>query len=103
MFRLKQLHEGLIGLYWRNFFGPPFVKLFGTRLDALPPDTVFKVGGTTVVQPYPLPEGALTPAGAERERELIAKLGAQAFYDHRREAPPSLRPELPLTDRPPGN
>lgn len=96
--RVKRLDQGLIGLFWRNFFGPPLQRLFGERLVSLPPDTVSQVGGITVVQPYPLPEDALTPEGAAREKELIAKLGPECFYDHSREALPTRVPDLPPVD-----
>ena len=35
-FTVRDYSEGLAGLYWRNFFGPPFVRMFGERLASLP-------------------------------------------------------------------
>jgi hypothetical protein len=35
---LRDYSEGLAGLFWRNFFGPPFVQLFGRRLEGLAPE-----------------------------------------------------------------
>ena len=37
-FTVRDPSEGLAGLFWRNFFGPPFVRMFGDRLLSLPPD-----------------------------------------------------------------
>ncbi|MDY7227742.1 hypothetical protein [Hyalangium rubrum] len=87
--------EGLAGLFWRNFFGPPFVSMFGERLDTLPGEFKQDLGqGTILVQPYALPTQAGTPEGAEHERQLIAHLGADCFYDHTRHSLPPRRPAL---------
>jgi hypothetical protein len=87
--------EGLVGLYWRNFFGPPFVKMFGARLATLPAQFKQELGGGIVlVQPYELPTQAGTAEGDEVERRLIAHLGPECFYDHQRHLKPSRVPEL---------
>ncbi|NPC86744.1 hypothetical protein HPC49_52245, partial [Pyxidicoccus fallax] len=53
-FTVRDPSEGLAGLFWRNFFGPPFTRMFGDRLRSLPPDTVQDLGdGRVLVQPYP--------------------------------------------------
>ncbi len=89
--------EGLAGLYWRNFFGPPFVRMFGDRLQSLPPDTHQELGGGRVlVQPYALPTQAMTPEGDAAEQRLITVLGPECFYDHPRHRKPTRLPELSL-------
>ncbi|HSP80099.1 MAG TPA: hypothetical protein VLQ93_16330 [Myxococcaceae bacterium] len=48
--------------FWRNFYGAPFVRMFGERLEALPPECRRAFGEDLVlVQPYELP----TEAGSE--------------------------------------
>jgi hypothetical protein len=87
--------EGLAGLYWRNFFGAPFLRLFGDRLDTLPPECRQELSDELVlVQPYELPTQAGTPEGDARERQLISLLGPECFYDHQRHVKPARRPEL---------
>ena len=96
-FTVRGYGEGLAGLFWRNVFGPPFVRMFGERLATLPSDVRRELGGGLVlVQPYELPTQAGTPEAAARERELIAHLGPECFYDHERHTPPTRRPQLPL-------
>ncbi|HLL52992.1 MAG TPA: hypothetical protein VK447_05560 [Myxococcaceae bacterium] len=93
---VRDYSEGLAGLYWRNFFGPPFVRMFGERLQALPPEHRRDLGdGIVLVEPYPLPGDAETEAGKARERALIEQLGPECFYDHERHVLPTRRPELP--------
>jgi len=93
---VRDYSEGLAGLYWRNFFGPPFVELFGDRLNALPQDCVRDLGdGIVLVEPYALPSDAETDAGRAREQELIAQLGSDCFYDHVHHVMPARRPKVP--------
>ena len=92
---VRDYSQGLAGLFWRNFFGPPFVRMFGERLDSLAGE--FKqqlAGGIVLVQPYELPTQAGTPEGDARERQLIAHLGPECFYDHQRHLKPTRVPEL---------
>jgi hypothetical protein len=94
-FTVRDYGEGLPGLFWRNFFGPPFMRLFGQRLEALPPDCVQRLGDDLVlVQPYENPSEAGSAEADARERELIALLGPECFYDHERRQPPTRRPVL---------
>ncbi len=94
-FTVRDYSEGLAGLFWRNFFGPPFVRLFGERLASLPADSRTTLGEELVlVQPYELPGEAGTEAGQARERDLIAQLGPECFYDHAHHTPPTRRPFL---------
>ncbi len=87
--------EGLTGLFWRNFFGPPFVEMFGERLRTLPSEVKQDLDeGIVLVQAYELPTEAGTAEGIERERQLIAHLGPECFYDHERHLKPSRRPRL---------
>ena len=87
--------EGLAGLFWRNFYGPPFVRMFGERLGALPPECRRPLGEDIVlVQPYELPTQAGTESGTARERELISLLGPECFYDHEHHTLPTRRPVL---------
>jgi hypothetical protein len=88
--------EGLPGVFWRNFYGPLFVRMFGERLDAVPAELKENLGdGIVLVQPYELPTQAGTPDGIERERQLIALLGPECFYDHERHVKPTHVPDLP--------
>jgi hypothetical protein len=94
-FTLRDYSEGLPGLVWRNFFGPPFVQMFGERLTSLPSEFKQDLGGGIVlVQPYELPTEAGTPEAAARERELISHLGPECFYDHERHLKPTRVPDL---------
>lgn len=94
-FTVRDYSEGLAGLFWRNFFGPPFTRMFGERLSALPaPSKQDLGGGIVLVQPYELPTQAGTPEGLAAERQLISQLGAECFYDHERQLKPTRRPEL---------
>jgi hypothetical protein len=97
-FTVRNYSEGLAGLFWRNFFGPPFVHMFGERLASLPEDCRRPLGdGLVLVQPYELPSDAGTEHGDARERSLIAHLGPECFYDHVRQLKPS---RLPLLEPP---
>lgn len=100
-FTVRDYSEGLAGLFWRNFLGPPFVRLFGERLAALPPECRTPLGEDLVlVQPYALPTEAGTESGEARERELITQLGPECFYDHVRHTPPTRRPVLEHLSKP---
>jgi hypothetical protein len=94
-FTVRNPTEGLAGLYWRNFFGPPFVRMFGDRLRVLPPDVSRELGdGLVLVQPYALPTQAMTPEGDAAEERLITVLGPECFYDHQHHRKPTRVPEL---------
>ncbi|MFY0525013.1 hypothetical protein ACN28I_18280 [Archangium gephyra] len=100
-FTVRDYSEGLPGLVWRNFYGPPFVRMFGERFDALPPGCRNVFGEDIVlVQPYELPTEAGTEAGTARERELISLLGPECFYDHERRTLPARRPVLDTLGQP---
>jgi len=95
-FTVRDPSEGLPGLLWRNFFGPPFVDLFGERLATLPAEFKQELGdGIVLVQPYELPTQAGTPEGLARERQLIEHLGPECFYDHEHHRKPTRLPKLP--------
>jgi hypothetical protein len=47
------------------------------------------------VQPYELPTQAGTPEGEARERQIIAHLGPECFYDHERHLKPTRVLDLP--------
>jgi hypothetical protein len=92
---VRDYSEGLAGLYWRNFLGAPFLKLFGDRLDALPAECRQELGDDLVlVQPYELPTQAGTHEGDARERQLIALLGPECFYDPEHHTKPTRRPSF---------
>jgi hypothetical protein len=100
-FTVRDYSEGLPGLVWRNFYGPPFVRMFGERFDALPSGCRNVFGEDIVlVQPYELPTEAGTEAGTARERELISLLGPECFYDHERRTLPAHRPVLDTLGQP---
>lgn len=102
-FTVRDYSEGLAGLFWRNFFGPPYVRMFGDRLRSLPPDVCTDLGDDIVlVQPYPLPGDADTEQGKIRERQLIQHLGPECFYDHERQLLPTRRPDVSSLPRPQG-
>ncbi|RKH98415.1 hypothetical protein D7Y13_28755 [Corallococcus praedator] len=95
VFNVRDYSEGLDGLFWRNIFGAPFVKLFGARLDAIPPEQRQALdGGLVLVQPYELPTQAMTPDGDAAEARLIATLGPASFYDHQTNAMPLRVPDV---------
>jgi len=95
-YTLRDYSEGLTGVFWRNFYGPPFVQLFGERLTTLPGEFKQDLGdGIVLVQPYELPTQAGTPEGDARERQIIAHLGPECFYDHERHLKPTRVPDLP--------
>jgi hypothetical protein len=92
---VRDYSEGLAGLYWRNFLGAPFLRLFGDRLDTLPTECRQELGDDIMlVQPYELPIRAETPEGNARERQLISLLGPECFYDHEHHVKPTRRPVL---------
>lgn len=94
-FTVRDYGEGLAGLFWRNFFGPPFVRLFGERLASLPSEFKQELGdGIVMVQPYELPTQAGTPEATARERQLIQHLGPECFYDHEHHRKPTRILEL---------
>jgi hypothetical protein len=94
-FTVRGYGQGLAGLFWRNFFGPPFVRMFGERLATLPEDCREPLGDDLVlVQPYELPTEAGKEHGNARERTLTAHLGPECFYDHEHHTPPTRRPVL---------
>jgi hypothetical protein len=94
-FTLRNYSAGLSGLFWRNFFGPPFVRMFGECLASLPEDCRKPLGEELVlVQPYALPTEAGTEQGDARERALIEQLGPGCFYDHVHHTPPTRLPAL---------
>jgi len=100
-FTVRDYSQGLPGLVWRNFYGPAFVRMFGERLDALPPECRQSLGEDIVlVQPYALPTEAGTEAGLARERELISLLGPECFYDHAHHTLPTRRPVLDALGQP---
>jgi hypothetical protein len=94
-FTVRDPSEGLAGLYWRNFFGPPFVRMLGDRLQSLPPGTRRELGGDIVlVQPYERPTQAMTREGDAAEQRLITVLGPECFYDTEQHRKPTRVPEL---------
>ena len=94
-FNIKNYSEGLAGLFWRNFYGPPFVRLLGEKLESLPPECRTRLGDELVlVQPYALPTEAGTESAVARERALIQLLGPECFYDHEHHRLPTRRPVL---------
>ncbi|MCY1075371.1 hypothetical protein [Archangium lansingense] len=100
-FIVRDYSEGLPGLVWRNFYGPPFIRMFGERLDAVPSECRKPLGEDLVlVQPYELPTEAGTETGMARERELISLLGPECFYDHERRTLPTRRPVLDSLGQP---
>ncbi|WP_309888949.1 hypothetical protein [Archangium sp.] len=100
-FTVRDYSQGLPGLVWRNFYGPAFVRMFGERLDALPPECCRPLGEDIVlVQPYELPTAAGTEPGIARERELISLLGPECFYDHAHRTLPTRRPVLDALGQP---
>jgi hypothetical protein len=101
VYTVRDYAEGIAGVFWRNFFGPPFVRLFGERLKDLPAGCTKEElpGGIVLVQPYEEPSLAGTEEGIARERVLIEHLGLECFYDHERHIKPTRLPELPPLPR----
>ncbi|RKH55069.1 hypothetical protein D7V93_23925 [Corallococcus llansteffanensis] len=97
VFNVRDYSEGLEGLFWRNIFGAPFVKLFGSRLDAIPAGQRQALdGGLVLVQPYELPTQAMTPEGDAAEARLITTLGPESFFDLPTLTRPTRVPDLSL-------
>lgn len=95
---VRDYSEGLAGVFWRNFFGPPFVHMFGERLATLPSEFKQDLGeGIVLVQPYEVPGQAGTPEGIESERQIITYLGPECFYDHERHLKPTCHPVLAVS------
>jgi len=93
---LRDYSEGLTGLYWRNFFGPPYTDLFGEALDNPPVGRAEKLANQLwLVEPYDLPGQAEQARGQECERLLIEHLGKSCFYDFEQDRKPTRRPALP--------
>lgn len=94
-FTVRDYSEGLPGLFWRNFYGPPFVRMFGPRLHSLPPECLLSFGADLVlVQPYSLPTLAGTESATSLEQALTSLLGTECFYDHTLHSLPTRRPLL---------
>lgn len=88
--------EGLAGVFWRNFYGPPFLQVFGDRLNAVPESQRRTVAdGIVLVEPYALPTDAMTPAAEAAEQQLREVLGPECFYDHATRTMPRRVPDLP--------
>jgi hypothetical protein len=91
--------QGLMGVFWRTFLGPPFVRLFGDHLATLPPDSARRLGSDLwFIEPYLMPADALTEEGRLKERRIIQHLGAECFFDFERQTRPTRKPELPPLD-----
>jgi hypothetical protein len=98
---VRGYHEGLAGLFWRTFLGPPFIRMFSQRLGSMPAEYRKPISEDLVlVQPYELPTEADTEVGRARERELISLLGPECFYDHEHNTPPTRRPILDALGQP---
>lgn len=96
VYTVRDYSDGLAGLFWRNFFGPPFIQLFGERLATLPDPFKQSLGdGLVLVQPYERPSQAGTPEGDALEHRLVNHLGPECFYNHERHLPPTRVPDLP--------
>ncbi|RYZ40912.1 MAG: hypothetical protein EOO71_14065 [Myxococcaceae bacterium] len=88
--------EGLAGVFWRNFYGPPFIEMFGDRLNAVPETQRRSVAdGIVLVEPYALPTDAMTPAAEAAEQQLREVLGPECFYDPVARTMPRRVPDLP--------
>jgi hypothetical protein len=75
------LEDSLPGLYWLNYFGPPYTKLFGKeRLLSAPGFEVGEADGGVLVA---LDEVPMTWTGGEyraREAAVIDHLGREFFF-----------------------
>jgi hypothetical protein len=93
--KVRRYREGLDALFWRNFFGPEYVEMFGEILRSLPREVARDLGeGYWLVQPYREPSEAFTDEGRAREQETIAHLGSECFYDDVRERAPVRVPDF---------
>lgn len=93
---IRGYNQGLAGLFWRNFYGPPFSQMFGERLKNLPQDVGQDLGDNYwLVEPYALPTDIETDAGRNKEKELIKLLNPECFYDFETNTLPTIRPDLP--------
>lgn len=95
--RLAGYANGLLRLYWRNFYGPLFSSLMLKQLRTLPIDVASDLGdGWWLVQPYSSPFDGMTESGRRREAEIVDHLGREFFYDMSAESPPQRFPKIDL-------
>jgi hypothetical protein len=83
----------LPGLFWWNYFGPPYRRLLGdARLRSSPGEHVAVVGDGVVVQLSEDPSGWGTPGYAAMEQRVRDHLGTELFFS---KADPDLRGVVP--------
>lgn len=101
---IRDYSEGLAGVFWRNFYGPPFVRMFGDRLRSLPREICTDLGDDIVlVKPYLFPIDAESMLGKACEQTVIDLLGPECFYDHERHLLPTRRPDVSSLPQPKGS
>jgi hypothetical protein len=94
----KELAHGLPTMYWRNYFGKPYVDMFGLhRLRALPVHSVVERGGAVIIQltESPPSEDSWPEFEAARDR-AIDSLGSEAFWPQGKRSPASFEKFKPL-------
>jgi hypothetical protein len=92
--RLRSYEEGLLGLHWRNVYGPLFTDLFGReKLARLAPDVAQDCGdGYWFIEVCPGPRDFETEPARRRAAEVVDLLGPEHFYDFAGEQRPSAPP-----------
>ncbi len=89
--------KALPGLYWLNFFGPPYVALLGReRLPTAPAYRVAPAGAGIVLQLAEEPQAWASAAYREREGAVLAHLGPAYFFDRRDPDRPTVAPAFGL-------
>ena len=75
------LSKSLPGLYWLNFFGPPYVRLTGEeRLLAAPAPDVERVDNGVLIALDTDPSHWTLPAYHEKEKNTIDHIGRECFF-----------------------
>lgn len=93
------LTEALPGLYWLNYFGPPYVKLIGReRLLSAPAFEVAPIGNGVIVALDASAEAWRSAAYQQREQAVIEHLGKEYFFSRhepeRKTVAPDFRAEV---------
>jgi len=75
------LLDAIPGIYWLNFFGPPYVDLIGReRLLSAPAHEVKTAGAGVLVALDSSPVAWKNADYRQRERDVVAHLGEQFFF-----------------------
>jgi hypothetical protein len=90
-----QFHKYLPGLYWLNYFGPPYCDLMGRdRILTVPAYEVWPSGDGVIVSLAESAEEWESPAYRRREQDVIEHLGKPYFFSRDDPKRDSLAPDF---------